>query len=34
MRKQHFIVAVILLIFGSMAMAQDVKVKTGIEVLR
>ena len=34
MRKQHFIVAVILLIFGSMAMAQDVEVKTGIEVLR
>ena len=34
MRKQKFLLAVVLLMFGSFAIAQDVKVKTGIEVLR
>ena len=34
MRKQHFFIAVVLLLVSSVAIAQDVKVKTGIEVLR
>ncbi len=34
MRNQHFFIAVVLLLVSSVAIAQDVKVKTGIEVLR